>query len=316
MSTSFHPELARLARFLPRFAWGPRVLRVIRFVERLVKAPRLPGGVTVEEVRVPGSAGAPQVRVRLYRPDNLQRPAPALLWMHGGGYVMGKPEVDELSSAQYAQELGLLVASVDYRLAPEHPFPAPLEDCYAALRWLHAQAGALGIDPARIAIGGASAGGGLTAALAQLAHDRGEVRPAFQLLIYPMLDDRTALRTDIDGTHHRLWNHESNVFGWSAYLGQAPGAAEVPAHAVPARRADLSGLPSAWMGVGTVDLFHDEDLAYAQRLKDAGVPCEVHVVPGAYHGFDIVARKADVARQFRASHVTALRRALQPGGAS
>ncbi len=313
MSPSFHPELQRAARFIPRGLASPRLVSFMRFMERFVKAPRVPEGVAVEEVRVPGPAGAPQVRVRLYRPKNLQRPAPALLWIHGGGYIMGRPEIDELSSAAYAQELGILVAAVDYRLAPEHPFPAPLEDCYAALRWLHSEAAQLGVDPDRIAIGGASAGGGLAAALAQLAHDRKEVKPVFQLLIYPMLDDRTALRTDIDGTNHRLWNHSSNVFGWSAYLGQAPGAASVPAHAVPARRTDLSGLPPAWVGVGTFDLFHDEDLAYAQRLKDSGVACEVLVVPGAYHGFDAVSRGAQVVRQFRASHVAALRRVLFPG---
>jgi acetyl esterase/lipase len=280
---------------------------------RAAPAPRAPREVSARDERVSGPPGAPPVRVRIYRPDTIAGAAPALLWIHGGGYVMGAPEMDDLRCAENARDLGIVVVSVDYRLAPEHPFPAPLEDCYAALRWLFTNAAALGVSPDRIAIGGASAGGGLTAALAQLAHDREEVNPAFQVLIYPMLDDRTAARTDIDGTNHRGWNHGSNVFGWTSYLGQAPGGSIVPEHAVPARRADLSGLPPAWMGVGTCDLFLDEDLAYARRLKDHGVPCEVAVVPGAFHGFDAIHRRAPVSRDFRAGYVAALRRALFPG---
>jgi acetyl esterase/lipase len=311
----FHPDLRRAARFFPKVTVNWPLLTVARFLIRLQRMPRVPEGVAVEDVRVPGPAGAPPVRVRTYRPRTVQGPTPALLWIHGGGYILGRPEMDDLLCAEFVRELGILVVSVDYRLAPEHPFPAPLEDCYAALRWLFAQAGALGVLPERIAIGGASAGGGLTAALAQLAHDRKEVRPAFQLLVYPMLDDRTTTRTDIDGTNHRAWNQGSNVFGWRAYLGREPGGAEVPAHAVPARREDLSGLPPAWLGVGTCDLFHDEDLAYARRLEAAGVPCDVAVVTGAFHGFDVITRGAEVAREFRGVYTTALRRALFPAPA-
>ncbi|WNG20375.1 alpha/beta hydrolase [Cystobacter fuscus] len=308
----FHPDLQRAARLIPNVTMSQPVLAVMRFLTRLQRTPRVPEDVAVEDVRVPGSAGAPPVRVRTYRPRTVQGPTPALLWIHGGGYVIGRPEQDDVLCVEFARELGILVASVDYRLAPEHPFPAPLEDCYAALRWLFAQAGVLGVLSERIAIGGASAGGGLTAALAQLAHDRGEVRPAFQLLVYPMLDDRTTTRTDIDGTSHRAWNQGSNVFGWRSYLGREPGGAQVPAHAAPARREELSGLPPAWLGVGTCDLFHDEDLAYARRLDAAGVPCDVAVVPGAFHGFDVITRGAGVARDFRGVYTAALRRALFP----
>jgi acetyl esterase/lipase len=310
MST-FHPEL-RIARFIPTFSFGPRVVSWMRALSKRTRPARVPEGVSVEDVAVPGPEGAPEIRVRLYRPKNLQRSAPALLWIHGGGFIIGSPEQDDLSSGAYAQELGIVVAAVRYRLAPEHPFPAPLEDCYAALRWLHSQAQQLGIDPDRIAIGGASAGGGLAAGLALLAHDRNEVKPAFQLLIYPMLDDRTAVRTDIDGSHHRLWNQNSNVYGWRSYLAKAPGSPDASPYAAPARREDLSGLPPAWMGVGTFDLFHDEDVAYAKRLTNSGVPCDLQVVPGAFHSFDMVFRGANVARQFRQSHVAALRRALFP----
>ncbi|WNG33871.1 alpha/beta hydrolase [Archangium violaceum] len=309
----FHPDLQRAARLIPNITATRPLLAVMRFLMRFQSTPRAPEDVAVEDVQVPGSAGAPLVRVRTYRPRRtVQGPTPALLWIHGGGYIMGRPEQDDVLCVEFARELGIFVASVDYRLAPEHPFPAPLEDCYAALRWLFAQAGALSVLPERIAIGGASAGGGLTAALAQLAHDRKEVRPTFQLLVYPMLDDRTTTRTDIDGTSHRAWNQGSNVFGWRAYLGREPGGAEVPAHAVPSRREDLSGLPPAWLGVGTCDLFHDEDLAYARRLEAAGVPCDVAVVPGAFHGFDVITRGAGVARDFRGLYTAALRRALFP----
>jgi acetyl esterase/lipase len=311
----FHPELRGLARFLPRGLGSPWLLALMRRTAFLLRAPRLKEDVQVEDVRVAGPAGAPPVRVRLYTPRKRTRPTPALLWIHGGGYLFGKPEQDERLCAHFAQELGIVVASVDYRLAPENPFPAPLEDCYAALKWLGTEAGIRGVRADRLAVGGASAGGGLAAALAQLAHDRGEVRPVFQLLVYPMLDDRTAVRAGIDGALHRLWDQKSNLFGWKSYLGMAPGAPRVPEYAAPARRESVAGLPAAWIGVGTADLFHDEDLEYARRLEQAGVPCELHVVPGAHHGFDIVFAKADVTRTFRDSHVAALRRALFPGAA-
>ncbi|MBB5896541.1 acetyl esterase/lipase [Kutzneria kofuensis] len=197
------------------------------------------------------------------------------------------------------------MASVEYRLAPEHPFPAPLEDCYAGLRWLAEDPG---VDRTRIAIGGASAGGGLAAALALLVRERGEVTPVFQLLIYPMLDDRTADRTDVDPRTLRLWSQHSNRFGWRSYLGAA--VKDVRYLAAAGRCEDLAGLPPAWIGVGTRDLFLDEDVAYAARLTDAGVPCTLEVVPGAYHGFDATERSAAVSRDFRRAQLSALDTAL------
>jgi acetyl esterase/lipase len=196
---------------------------------------------------------------------------------------------------------------VDYRLAPEHPFPTPLHDCHDALVWL---AGHDGVDPARIIIGGASAGGGLAAALALLARARGEVEPIFQLLSYPLLDDRTVVRADIDGRSHRLWTNRSNRFGWQSYLGAPPGSDGVSGLAAPGRADDLRHLPPAWIGVGTCDLFHDEDVAYADRLRKAGVPCETSVVPGAFHGFDVVRPGAAISQEYRAAQVRALADAL------
>ena len=247
------------------------------------------------------------VGVRLFRPAGASGVGPALLWIHGGGYVIGSAAQDDVLCRRFARELGATVASVDYRLAPEHPYPAPLEDCYSALTWL---ARLPSVDPARVAIGGASAGGGLAAALALLARDRAEVPLAAQLLVYPMLDDRTVDRHDLHNPGHRLWNQSSNKFGWASYLGDAD-----PVIAVPARREDLSGLPPAWMGVGTLDLFHDEDVVYAERLKAAGVPCEVEVVPGAFHGFDGIVPKAHVSQSFFNSQCAVLREAFAPAAA-
>lgn len=297
MST-FHPDL-RIGRFIPKVSFGPRITRVLQ--GRRPRTPEVPDDMRIEDVTAPG------VSLRLYRPRSLDGVAPALLWSHGGGYLIGGPEQDEARSIAFARELGITVAAIRYRLAPAHPAPAAVEDAHAALRWL---ARAPGVDPERIAVGGASAGGGLSAALALLAHDRGEVRPAFQLLVYPMLDDRTVLRTDLDTRHVRVWTARSNRFGWTSYLGREPGSPDVSAYAAPARREDLGGVAPAWIGVGTLDLFHDEDLAYARRLEEAGVRCELDVVPGAFHGFDAILRHAGVSRAFRAAQTAALRAAL------
>lgn len=291
-SAAFHRELSRIARFLPRKIVTPRNLALLQrmtvFADR-----RVPAGVEVLTL----SSG---VGVRLYRPTGVSAPGPALLWIHGGGYVIGSAAQDDVLCRRFASTLGVTVASVDYRLAPQHPYPAGLQDCYAALTWL---AGLPAVDAGRVAIGGASAGGGLAAALALLARDRAEVPVVAQILVYPMLDDRS-VGPQFDNPGHRLWTQESNRFGWSAYLGGAD-----PEVAVPARRQDLTGLPAAWIGVGTLDLFHDEDLAYAERLRAAGVPCDVEVVQGAFHGFDGLAPKAEVSRAFFDSQCAMLRRA-------
>lgn len=296
MSTNaaeFHRDLARTARFLPRKIVTPTNLALLQRMNTLTDR-RVPRGVEVLTL-------ASGVGVRLYRPAGLTTPAPALLWIHGGGYVIGSAAQDDAQCRRFASRLGVTVASVEYRLAPQNPYPAGLEDCYTALTWL---AGLPAVDPDRIAIGGASAGGGLAAALALLARDRGEVPLIGQLLVYPMLDDRT-VGSEYDDPGHRLWTQESNRFGWSAYLGGAD-----PEVAVPARRQDLRGLPPAWIGVGSLDLFHDEDIAYAARLHEAGVPCDVEVIEGAFHGFDGVVPKAAVSRSFFDSQCAALRRAF------
>jgi acetyl esterase/lipase len=292
--TEFHPELRR-ARFFPRSAVSPRTLPLMRWS---MKFQERGGAAGVEALTL-----ASGVSVRLHRPPNVDAgTGPALLWIHGGGYVIGSPTQDDVICRRFAKELGITVAAVKYRLAPENPYPASLDDCYSALSWL---AGLPAVDPTRVAIGGASAGGGLTAALALLARDRGEVDVAAQLLVYPMLDDRSGTQDGLDDPNHRLWTQSANRFGWKSYLGSAD-----PAVAVPGRRDDLTGLPPAWVGVGTLDLFHDEDLAYAERLRAAGVPCDVDVVDGAFHGFDAIMSKTPVARSFFDAQVAFLRGAL------
>jgi len=267
-------------------------------------------GVSSQDHFAPGAQGAPAVRVRLYRPDDQRSKLPALYWIHGGGYVMGDIEQDDRLMKQLVKRIGCVAASVDYRLAPEHPFPAPVEDCYAGLKWLFAHADEFHVDPSRIAIGGASGGGGLAAGLALLVRDRGEVRVAFQLLIYPMIDDRNVTPASYAITDPRMWNRTSNRLAWRAYLGRDGGGADVSPYAAAARATDLTNLPPAYIPVGALDLFVDENIEYAQRLIQAGVPTELHVYPGAFHGFDVFAPSARVSKRFKADRDDALRRAL------
>jgi len=267
-------------------------------------------GVTSQDHFAPGSHGDPAVRVRVYRPNNPPSKLPALYWIHGGGYVMGDIEQDDRLMMQLVKRIGCVTASVDYRLAPEHPFPAPVEDCYAGLKWLFGHAGELGIEPSRIAIGGASGGGGLCAGLALMARDRKELQVAFQLLIYPMIDDRNVTPASYAITDPRMWNREANRLGWKAYLGRDGGGAEVSPYAAASRATDLTNLPPAYIPVGALDLFVDENIEYAQRLVQAGVPTELHVYPGAFHGFDLFAPSATVSKQFKADRDSALKRAL------
>ena len=287
------PELRGPLRWLPPLPIGNRLmLRLIRVSGRLVPGTRA-DDVRVED-RVDGRA-----RLRVYQPAARRSPA-ALFWIHGGGYVLGSPRQDESRCVEIARTLGVTVVSAYYRLAPDHPFPAPLDDCHAGWMWLQANAASLGVAPDRIALGGQSAGGGLAACLAQRLRASGDPVPVAQLLLAPMLDDRTAARRDLDAAKHVLWSNRTNLIGWRCYLNADPGAAVVPDFAVAARRDDLSGLPPAWIGVGDIDLFHEEDLAYAERLRKAGVPVTVDVVPGAPHGFDSWAPRSTLGRGFNA----------------
>ncbi len=273
--------------------------------------PELPEGVTIEDRFAPGPEGDPDVLVRLYRPANLPDAAPAFYWIHGGGMVLGDVAGSDVYCGRVADEMNVLVASVEYRLAPEHPFPAPLEDCYTGLKWLWESREELGIDPSRVAVGGGSAGGGLAAGVALAARDRGEVPLCFQLLVYPMLDDRNITRSSHAITDARTWNREANLAGWDAYLAGNAGGDDVSPYAAPARATDFSGLPPAYINVGDLDLFVDEDVAYARALADAGVPVELHLYPGAYHGSSGSTPNALLSQRWNADERDALRRALE-----
>ena len=223
----------------------------------------------------------PHVVVRVHRPVGIDGPLPALYSIHGGGYVLGSYDMDDATFDQLCPRLGVVGVSVEYRLAPEHPYPAAIDDCESGLRWTLENAATLGIDPDRIGIRGVSAGGGLCAALALRARDAG-LPVRFQLLDCPMIDDRmTTTSSRLEGL--AIWSRTSNQLGWSSYLGELAGG-EVPADAAPARADDLAGLPPAYVCVGGSDGFRDEDIDYAQRLMAAGVDTELHVYPGVPHG--------------------------------
>jgi acetyl esterase/lipase len=286
-----NPELRDVYRRIPQLPFNNRLfLRLARVGMRVMQPRERAEDVVVETRRV--TAG----KARLYRPKRAS--GAALLWIHGGGLICGLPAQNHLECLKYARELGLVVAAVPYRLAPEHPYPAAIDDCHAGWRWLQGLAVELGFDPARVVIAGQSAGGGLTAALAQRLADEGGVQPAAQLLHCPMLDDRTAARLELDRVKHKMWNNRSNRAGWSWYLGHAAGEAESRPYAVPARRDDLAGLPPAWIGIGDADLFMEESAAYRDRLRGAGVRCDWHESPGGFHGFEGVAPDAAVTRAF------------------
>ncbi|MEV4017140.1 alpha/beta hydrolase [Nonomuraea angiospora] len=275
----------------------------------LAAAPPADTDVVIEDRHVPGPDGAPDVRVRIYRPAGGGEGRPGLYWIHGGGMIIGTPEIDEAMMIGYVEELGCVAVSVDYRLAPENPHPAPVEDCYAGLVWTAKAAGELGIDPARIVVGGASAGGGLAAATVLLARDRGGPDVAFQLLVCPMLDDRNITPSSHEFSEAVVWDRSANLFGWTALLGDRIGTDDVPPYAAPARATDLAGLPPAFIDVGELEVFRDEDVDYALRLSQAGVSTELHLYPGAFHGFDGMVPDAELSKRARAARLAALKRA-------
>jgi acetyl esterase/lipase len=283
------PELRRAVARMPRLpvrrTWGRRVVRAL--------VVRHGPGEPVEgvDVRVLDEGQG----LRVYTPAGGGSGA-ALLWVHGGGYVIGDVVQDNAFCATTARDLGIVVVSTNYRLAPEHPFPAPLDDVSAAWQWLQGSTRSLGLDQERIAVGGSSAGAGLAACLAQRLYDADGIQPIGQWLLSPMLDDRTAARPELDAVRHRVWHNTANRTGWAAYLGSEPGAPRTPDHAVASRRADLSGLSPAWISVGDIDLFADECRTYADRLREAGVDCAFDLVPGAPHGFESWAPDTHIAR--------------------
>jgi acetyl esterase/lipase len=268
------PELRPALAKLPALDNSKKLVRLVgRLGPQLLRATRI-DGLTVSVVKRPG------LRARIYRPEHSVT-GPGLLWIHGGGLVIGAAKQDDRLCAETAHRLGITVVSIEYRLAPESPQRSGAE---------------IGIDPSRVAVGGESAGAGIAASLVQSLRDTSEVQPVAQWLFAPMLDDRTAARTELDTIDHPVWNNRANRFGWASYLGTEPGSAEVPAYSVPARRTDLSGLPPAWLYAGDIELFRAEIEDYAERLRAAGVPVSFEIVTGAAHGFENWAAATNLAR--------------------
>jgi acetyl esterase/lipase len=315
MTTDSDPNLAHVDPELrpalatmptPSFSFEDGSPTIRRTSRTDLDAPWRPDVVVAEDF-APGHAGAPPVKVLVINAGQGPVPRPAILFMHGGGFVGGTVQRDVARMQAVAQAHDCILVSVDYRLAPETPFPGPRDDCYAALTWLQASAERLGVDPSRIILLGESAGGGLAAQLALMARERGGPPIRAQVLVYPMLDDRTGGGTAVPphiGTY--VWTSASNQFGWRCYLGADPGGPTAPSGAVPAREPNLAGLPPAWIGVGGLDLLLGDSLAYAQRLMAAGVPTALLVTPGAYHGFNRIAPEAAASKAYDA----AWRRAL------
>ncbi|HYP64006.1 MAG TPA: alpha/beta hydrolase, partial [Acidocella sp.] len=264
--------------------------------------------VRVQERRIPGHDDEAEVTIFIVNVKPGTK-SPAILHLHGGGFNAGSSRAGMCQIQELAVALDCVVVSVEYRLAPETPFPGALADNYAALRWMHENAAEIGADPARIALLGESAGGGHAAMLALAARDRGEYPICFLSLIYPMLDDRTGSSRPVpDHIGAFGWNAETNRFGWQCFLSQEPGTDSVPEDAVPARIKNLAGLPPTFIGTGALDLFVSENIIFAQRLIEAAVPTELITVPGAIHGFDTLAKDSAVARRFTAQKLAALRR--------
>ncbi|MDT8913347.1 alpha/beta hydrolase [Amycolatopsis sp. PS_44_ISF1] len=311
MSYAFDPEIAATVSMLPETDLTDLPAARLRTAEMFAELAGEPDttGVTVREELVPGPEGAPDVRVLVYTPDRIATTA-LLLDIHGGGFILGGADMDHEDNVGVARELGAVVVSVDYRLAPEAPYPAGLEDCYAVLAWTAENAAELGIDPARTVIHGISAGGGLAAALALLARDRGGPAIAFQFLGVPEIDDRLetpSMRAFVDTP---LWNRPRAELSWDCYLGEGVRGTEgVPVHAAPARATDLTGLPPAYVSVMEFDPLRDEGIRYAQALLAAGVTTELHLFPGTFHGSGVV-KHAVISRREKAEARAVLARAL------
>jgi len=316
MSYNYDPELEPLLDLLPSGSLDLSDPEKTRQAFSEMTAPLNAGldqsGLRIENRTIPGPENAPEVPIRTYTPQGLESDVPCILHIHGGGFVIGDLDSEMGSCIQFARELGVVVVSVDYRLAPETPFPGGLEDCYAALCWARDNAQVLNIDISKIAVLGMSAGGGLAAATSLLARDRGGPELCFQFLGIPELDDRLKTPSMEQFTDTPMWNQPSAVLSWEAYLGDQyqRGAGDVPAYAAPARAESLAGLPPAYVNTMEFDPLRDEGIEYALRLMQAGVATELHSYPGTFHGSSLFAHTAISKRQ-SAEQITVLRRALQ-----
>ncbi|WP_271216017.1 alpha/beta hydrolase [Streptosporangium carneum] len=268
--------------------------------------------IDAEERTIPGPDGAPDLEITVLRPRNLTAPVPGLYDIHGGGMISGHRHQDTPRLADLVEQLGVVAVSVEYRLAPENPDPAPVEDCYAGLKWMSENAAELGVDPRRIVVMGGSAGGGLSAGVSLLARDRKGPHLAGQLLLCPMLDDGNTTPSSHQYDGRGTWPRAMNLIGWRSLLGEKAGdpAADVSIYAAPARATDLSGLPPAFVEAGSAELFRDENVEYASRIWAAGGQAELHIWSGAFHGFDVFAPDHEMTRAALATRLSWFRRVL------
>ncbi|WP_123043223.1 alpha/beta hydrolase [Cohnella candidum] len=308
-----------LSRVNPELQEGLNALLTLRLPDDLPMArqftppPFAKSDAVLTTVRYISGGDENEMLIKIYEPAGREgRRLPALLWIHGGGYVLGHPDGDDGLCEDFVKTADCVVVSPDYRLAPEYPYPAPIEDCYAALVWLAEAAEDLKIDPSRIAIGGASAGGGLTAALALLARDRRGPAVCFQMPLYPMIDDRNVTPSSHEITYPVVWNRANNVEAWKLYLGDH-AFGEISPYAAASRATDLRGLPPAYTCVGQLDPFRDETLHYVAQLAQAGVDVEFTLYPGGYHGFEHVNPKSEIGQRARDGYLNAMVRALRHG---
>ncbi|MFI0242672.1 alpha/beta hydrolase [Streptomyces sp. NPDC016845] len=305
ISARMDPELAEVLKAVPTGETGAFDLSDLEGTRAGVRAmaesiaATLPDEptVTAHEIRAPRAEG-PDVPLLLLRPQNAPGPLPVLLWFHGGGQVIGYAAQDAAWLKPLSAALGCAVASVDYRLAPETPAPRAAEDGYTAYRWISDNATELGLDPTRVGLAGQSGGAGIAAASALLIRDHGAATPLFQLLMYPMLDDRNTTDSSHEITDIGIWDRATNILAWQAILGDRAGGEDVTPYCAPSRATDLAGLPPTFIGVGELDVFRDENLDYAARLRAHGVPVELHLYPGAYHAFDLFAPQSQLAVSF------------------
>jgi len=310
-----HPEFRDIWLTFPKEAKGfeeDKIVETRKFLDQLLSSPQKypTDNLDVSNRTIPGPEGGPEIAVRIYKPKDCgSEKLPGILWIHGGGLLFGNMDSATQWPVRLADQIRCVSIVFNYRLAPEHPYPAGLEDSYAALVWVAQNAEELGIDVDKIVVGGESAGGGLAAALTLLARDRKGPKIFFQMPLYPMIDDRNITSSSYEITHGGSWNRVANISAWEMYLKNYKGQ-EIPIYAAPARAMDLSSLPPAFTFIGDLDVFRDETIDYSQRLMQAGVPVELHVYPGGIHGFEIFFNETEISKRVLSTGVTALKNAV------
>ena len=309
MTHRVNPELLPILEQIPDLDIRPETLPAIREFSAQMRPPTVADQfVSFADETIKGSNTNP-IKLRIYRPQTTDT-LPVLLWIHGGGYVLGSYDADDGLCQRFAKEANCVVVSVDYRLAPEHPYPAPLEDCYTALKWIADNAQSQRINPDKIGVAGKSAGGGLTAALTLLTRDRKYPSIHFQMPLYPMIDDRNNSPSANEIREGFVWNKKTNAMGWQMYLGELHGTDKVPPYAAASRAEDYSNLPYTYTCVGQLDPFRDETLMYVTKLAQAGVDVEFHLYPGAFHGFENFCPDAKISIYAVDEYVNAVKKAF------